>query len=165
MPITTAADNKFCNISFLIFQRNKEWYGMMIFYENCLMEDDSHKISCLIGYFWKRDKIWNCRLLQIIGGALWVKRDRIMALRALSHHLRDALIIKINQLVNDSVTSPFRVKSVYQKIFFFFLNQNICCGYSKEPSQWDGSFEHPKYMLKLMGKKIFTFLCWNFLFI
>ena len=58
-----------------------------------------------------------------------------MALRALSHHLRDALIIKINQLVNDSVTSPFRVKSVYQKIFFFFLNQNICCGYSKEPSQ------------------------------
>ena len=22
-----------------------------------------------------------------------------------------------------------------QKIFFLFLNQNICCGYSKEPSQ------------------------------
>ena len=33
------------------------------------------------------------------------------------------------------------------------LNQNICCGYSKEPSQWDGSFEHPKHMIKLMGKK------------
>ena len=27
---------------------------------------------------------------------------------------------------------------------------------SKEPSQWDSSFEHPKHMLKLMGKKIFT---------
>ena len=28
------------------------------------------------------------------------------------------------------------VKSVYQKKYFFlFLNQNICCGYSKEPSQ------------------------------
>ena len=27
----------------------------------------------------------------------------------------------------------------------------------KEPSQWDGSFEHPKHMLKLMGKKIFKF--------
>ena len=26
-------------------------------------------------------------------------------------------------------------KSVYKKIFFSFLNQNICCGYSKEPSQ------------------------------
>ena len=26
-------------------------------------------------------------------------------------------------------------KSAYQKIIFLFLNQNICCGYSKEPSQ------------------------------
>ena len=25
---------------------------------------------------------------------------------------------------------------------------------SKEPSQWDGSFEHPKHMQKIMGKKI-----------
>ena len=45
-----------------------------------------------------------------------------------------------------------------KQIFFLFLNQNICCGYSKEPSQWDGSFEHPKHMLKLMDKKIFTIL-------
>ena len=50
------------------------------------------------------------------------------------------------------------VKSVYQKIFFLFLNQNVCYGYSKELSQWDGSFEHQKHMLKLMGKKIFTIL-------
>ena len=41
-----------------------------------------------------------------------------------------------------------------------FINQDICRGYSKEPSQWDGSFEHPKHMLKLMGKKIFIILCW-----
>ena len=39
---------------------------------------------------------------------------------------------------------------------------NICCGYSKEPFQWDGSFEHPKHMLKTRGKKIFTILRWNF---
>ena len=45
---------------------------------------------------------------------------------------------------------------------FLLLNQNLCCGYSKEPSQWDGSFEHPKHMLKIMGKKIFTYLPWNF---
>ena len=44
--------------------------------------------------------------------------------------------------------------SVYWKIIFLFLNQNICCGYSKEQSQWDGSFEHPKHMFKLMGKEI-----------
>ena len=50
-------------------------------------------------------------------------------------------------------------------LIFLFLNQNICCGYSKEPSQWDGSFEHPKHMLKLVGKKIFTILRWKFLFI
>ena len=40
------------------------------------------------------------------------------------------------------------------KLFFLFLNQNISCGYSKEPSQWDGSLEHPKHMFKLMDKKI-----------
>ena len=31
------------------------------------------------------------------------------------------------------------------KLFFLFLNQNICCGYTKEPSQWVGSFEVPKH--------------------
>ena len=48
---------------------------------------------------------------------------------------------------------------------FLFLNQNICYEYLKDPSQWDSSFEQPKNMLKLMGKKIFTFLSWVFLFI
>ena len=43
-------------------------------------------------------------------------------------------------------------------LIFLFLNQNIYCGYSKELSQCDSSFEHPKHMLKLMGKKIFTTL-------
>ena len=42
-------------------------------------------------------------------------------------------------------------------LIFLVLNQNICCGYSKEPSEWDGCFEHPKQKLKLTGKKIFTF--------
>ena len=51
-----------------------------------------------------------------------------------------------------------------ENLIFLFLNQNICCGYSKEPSQWDGSFEHPKHLLKLICKKIFTILRWNFLF-
>ena len=36
------------------------------------------------------------------------------------------------------------VLNTNQKTFFLFLNQNTYCGYSKEPSQWDGSFEHPK---------------------
>ena len=49
-------------------------------------------------------------------------------------------------------------KSVNKTFTFLFLNQNICCRYSKEPSQWDGCFEHPKHTLKLIGKKIFTTL-------
>ena len=40
------------------------------------------------------------------------------------------------------------------KLFSLFLILNICCGYSKEPSHCDGSFEHPKHMFELMGKKI-----------
>ena len=44
----------------------------MIVHENRLPADDSHEISWLICYFWKSSKIGNCRLLQIIGGALWV---------------------------------------------------------------------------------------------
>ena len=44
----------------------------MIFHENRLPADDSHEIPCLICYFWKSIKVWNCLLLQIIGGALRV---------------------------------------------------------------------------------------------
>ena len=33
----------------------------------------------------------------------------------------------------------------------------------EEPSKRDGSFEHPKHMLKLMGKNIFTFYAHFFL--
>ena len=46
------------------------------------------------------------------------------------------------------------------KLFSYFSTKTYVVGEcSKEPSQWDGSFEHPKQMLKLMGKKIFTVLC------
>ena len=40
-----------------------------------------------------------------------------------------------------------------KNIVFLFLNQNICCGCSKEPSRY-GSFDHPKHMFELMDKKI-----------
>ena len=51
-----------------------------------------------------------------------------------------------------------------QKLIYLFLDQNMF-GYSKEPFHRDGSFEHPKHMLKLMDKKIFTILLSNILFI
>ena len=44
-----------------------------------------------------------------------------------------------------------------QNLIFLFLNQKICCGWSKELSQWDGSFEHIKHMFKFMGKEYSQF--------
>ena len=38
------------------------------------------------------------------------------------------------------------------KIYFLFLNRIICCGYSKEQSKCDGSFEKPKHMFTLIDK-------------
>ena len=62
VPITTAAEDKFCNI-YSKFSKKIRYDILWEFYE----------IPCLICYFWKSSKIWNCRLLHIIGGALWVK--------------------------------------------------------------------------------------------
>ena len=49
-------------------------------------------------------------------------------------------------------------KSVYQKIIFLTSQPKQMFRVLKEPPQWDGSFEHPKHMFKLMGKKIITIL-------
>ena len=54
--------------------------------------------------------------------------------------------------------SGLQIRVCIGKLFSLFLIQNICCGYSKEPSQLDCSFEHPKHMFRLMGKKIVTIL-------
>ena len=43
-----------------------------------------------------------------------------------------------------------------ENLIFLYFNQNICCGYSKEPSQWDGSFEYPKHTFNLEVKNIYT---------
>ena len=48
-------------------------------------------------------------------------------------------------------------------IFFVFLIQNICFGYSKELSQWEGSFEHPNHIFKLIANKILAISRWNVL--
>ena len=49
-------------------------------------------------------------------------------------------------------------KECVPKKKFLFFNQNICCGYSKESSQCDGSFEHTEHILKLINKEIITIL-------
>ena len=47
----------------------------------------------------------------------------------------------INKYIDDKQDLSHRI------IIFLFLNQNICCGYSKELSHWHSSFEHPKHIL------------------
>ena len=47
---------------------------------------------------------------------------------------------------------------VYVSCVFFCFNflislLNICCGYPENQSQSDGSFEQPKDMLNVMGRK------------
>ena len=41
----------------------------------------------------------------------------------------------------------------------------MLCVLKRTESQWDGSFEDQKHMLKLMGKKAFTILHWKYLLI
>ena len=44
-------------------------------------------------------------------------------------------VFRIVPGIHDLEVNRPLVKSAYQKIIFLFLNQNICCGYSKELSQ------------------------------
>ena len=59
-------------------------------------------------------------------------------------------LIRLPCLYMSHILKDARLKWVknHEKLFF---NQNICCGYSKEPSQLDGSLEHSKQMLKNNG--------------
>ena len=76
--------------------------------------------------------------------------------------LKDKVIWKGVQTIWGRQESGPKIRVRNEKFLFLFLNQNICWGYSKEPSHWDGSFEHPKHMFKLMDKKKFQFYAENF---
>ena len=81
----------------------------MIYHENCLPADNSHEISCLICYFWKSGKIWNCRLLQIIdlglrGGFLY--RSKIGVWQYWYQH---GLLLKERISSPGSITFPLKV--------------------------------------------------------
>ena len=43
---------------------------------------------------------------------------------------------------------------ILENYFSYFSTKTYVFGYSKEPSHWDGSYEHQKHMFKLMGKEI-----------
>ena len=73
-------------------------------------------------------------------------------------------VLIVSKLLSGIQRQASRVHNDY---FFLFLNQNIiqCYGYSKELSHWDGSFEHPKQMVKMMDKKFCHFMLHTFWFI
>ena len=50
-----------------------------------------------------------------------------------------------------------RVEKRYWKTIFFILIQNICCGYSKEPSQWDGFLSTQNTCLNWWVRKYLQF--------
>ena len=79
----------------------------MIFHENRLPADDSHEIPCLICYFQKGGKIWNCRLLQIIGGVLRVN-DKFTIL------YKCAVNFRYISYSLDDFTFPFPVTAIVQ---------------------------------------------------
>ena len=76
-----------------------------------------------------------------------------------------ALLTKAHNMRILVVPQDFSWECVTEKKKISFLNQNIYCGYSKEPSLRHGSFEHSKHMLKIMGKKVYTILRRKVLFI
>ena len=63
--------------------------------------------------------------------------------------------LKINFLNKNNILR-FLVKSGQQKNNFLISQPKHMFWVLKKRSQWDGSFEHPKHTLKVIGKKIFT---------
>ena len=61
-------------------------------------------------------------------------------------------VVNILDFVNlNTVIIGLKLRVRNRKIIFLFLNQNMLCVLKR--TQWDGSFEHPKHMLKCIGKK------------
>ena len=67
-----------------------------------------------------------------------------------------------NNKNNNSNNTSFQIWVGNWKVFVLFLNQIICCGYSKELLNCKSSFEYTKHMFQLKGKKILTILRYKF---
>ena len=66
---------------------------------------------------------------------------------------------------NVKTVYPLQTKFAGGIIIFFWECILDLAAVNKKYPQWDSSLEHPKHMLKLMGKKIFTILSSKILFI
>ena len=87
----------------------------MILHNNRLPADNSHAISGLICYFWKSDKICNCSLLQIKGGAWRVKND-------LSYDFCGSCLIK----GNNGIPSQWLINLLWIQLFILIRVCRVC---------------------------------------
>ena len=73
---------------------------------------------------------------------------------------------KLHEDINTAVSIPRPlVKSTYQKMYFsYFSTKTYVVGTQKNRLNETVLFEHPKHMIKLSGKKIFTILRSKILF-
>ena len=55
--------------------------------------------------------------------------------------------------ITDNSELKLQIRGGIHIIFFLFLDENICCGYSLEAPQRGASNEYPQYMLSLRNKK------------
>ena len=123
----------------------------------------------------KSSKMWDCCLLQIKGGTLWVnihvaffagsalkylKRMMMTALSAQMWITSPVWILLLGKNTNISyfIVLPSKIqlsKISGHKITIIFLpnNLNICFGCSKEPSHWDLSLECQQQLFWLRNKK------------
>ena len=132
-------------------------YSKELFWRDCSFEHPKQMFKLMD----KKILTFFCSFFSILTYAIWnlleVGCDILCSNLALTPATPPYLFLCPSSTKIKWVWSGFNVQN--QKLIFLFLNKNICCGYSKESSPWDGSFDHPKQLFELIDKKIFTILC------
>ena len=75
--------------------------------------------------------------------------NQLISRRTTQRVLWNLMEINSNKIIIIKTIVGFMIKNKNKmqfKITFHIFNQNIWFRYSKELSQWEGSFEHPKQM-------------------
>ena len=74
--------------------------------------------------------------------------NQLISRRTTQRVLWNPMEINSNKIIIIKTIVGFMIKKnkMQFKITFHIFNQNICFRHSKESSQWEGSFEHPKQM-------------------
>ena len=117
---------------------------MHILIRNC-WERNSSVVMCM-----SRD--WRAAGLSLTGLCPWASHINpwlgVVQPKRTCPDITEKVLNQIKQINRNSCQCDqcsdilFRLSSI--KLIFLFLDRNICCGYSKEPSQWDSYLEHQR---------------------